>query len=65
MFGTLFALLYAAHLAADYPLQTDRQAVRKAGWTEGDADAHPGRHHHGGGRIALLSARSRIMSAWR
>lgn len=30
MFGTLFALLYAAHLAADYVLQTDHQAAHKA-----------------------------------
>jgi hypothetical protein len=30
MFGTLFALLYVAHLLADYPLQTDHQAGCKA-----------------------------------
>lgn len=30
MFGSLFALLYVAHLAADYPLQTDHQAAHKA-----------------------------------
>ncbi|MGW5677556.1 DUF3307 domain-containing protein [Streptomyces sp. NPDC003860] len=38
MFAELFALLYVAHLAADYPLQTDHQAAHKArcgrvGWT--------------------------------
>lgn len=31
MFAELFVLLYAAHLAADYPLQTDHQAAHKAG----------------------------------
>lgn len=30
MFATLFVLLYVAHLAADYPLQTDHQAAHKA-----------------------------------
>lgn len=30
MFPELFILLYAAHLAADYPLQTDHQAGHKA-----------------------------------
>lgn len=30
MFPTLFLLLHVAHLAADYPLQTDHQAARKA-----------------------------------
>lgn len=30
MFASLFALLYVAHLAADYPLQTDHQAAHKA-----------------------------------
>jgi hypothetical protein len=30
MFGTLFALLYVAHLLADYPLQTDHQSGCKA-----------------------------------
>ncbi|EFE65790.1 predicted protein [Streptomyces viridosporus ATCC 14672] len=30
MFAELFALLYVAHLAADYPLQTDHQAAHKA-----------------------------------
>lgn len=38
MLGTLFALLYTAHLAVDYLLQTDQQATEKsehtrAGWT--------------------------------
>lgn len=36
--GTAFAILYAAHLLADYPGQTDHQATHKAdrtrqGWT--------------------------------
>lgn len=30
MFAELFILLYVAHLAADYPLQTDHQAAHKA-----------------------------------
>ncbi|MFF3959813.1 DUF3307 domain-containing protein [Streptomyces sp. NPDC001890] len=30
MFAELFILMYAAHLAADYPLQTDHQAGCKA-----------------------------------
>jgi hypothetical protein len=30
MFASLFVLLYVAHLAADYPLQTDHQAAHKA-----------------------------------
>ncbi|MFF9638795.1 DUF3307 domain-containing protein [Streptomyces bacillaris] len=30
MFASLFVLLYVGHLLADYPLQTDHQAVRKA-----------------------------------
>ncbi|RPK53943.1 DUF3307 domain-containing protein [Streptomyces sp. ADI95-17] len=38
-------LLYVAHLAADYALQTDR----KAGWIEGPKDPTPGRYHHGWG----------------
>ncbi|MEU2874411.1 DUF3307 domain-containing protein [Streptomyces olivoreticuli] len=42
-----FVVFYASHLAADYPLQTDTLAARKAGWTEGNTDPHPGRHHHG------------------
>ncbi|WP_381801124.1 DUF3307 domain-containing protein [Streptomyces niveus] len=49
MFATLFILLYVGHLLADYPLQTDRQSGRKAGWTEGEKDPNPGRHHHGWG----------------
>ncbi|MFF1650157.1 DUF3307 domain-containing protein [Streptomyces sp. NPDC058240] len=49
MFPTLFVLLYVAHLLSDYPFQPDRQASRKAGWTEGDKDPNPGRHHHGWG----------------
>uniref|UniRef100_UPI002F912D86 DUF3307 domain-containing protein n=1 Tax=Streptomyces sp. NBC_01553 TaxID=2975877 RepID=UPI002F912D86 len=49
MFAALFILLYVAHLAADYALQTDRQAARKAGWIEGPKDPTPGRYHHGWG----------------
>lgn len=49
MFASLFILLYIAHLLADYPLQTDHQAGRKAGWDEGERDPNPGRHHHGWG----------------
>ncbi|OXY92981.1 DUF3307 domain-containing protein [Streptomyces sp. 2R] len=30
MFASLFVLLYLGHLLADYPLQSDRQAARKA-----------------------------------
>lgn len=30
MFASLFILLYVAHLAADYPFQTDHQAGHKA-----------------------------------
>ncbi|MFJ8628902.1 DUF3307 domain-containing protein [Kitasatospora sp. NPDC093550] len=30
-FPAIFVLLYAAHLASDYPLQTDHQAAHKAG----------------------------------
>ena len=30
MFAAVFVLLYAAHLIADYPLQTDYQAAHKA-----------------------------------
>lgn len=38
MFGTVFVLLYVAHLIADYALQTDHQAAHKMektreGWT--------------------------------
>jgi len=44
MFAELFVLLYAAHLAADYPLQTDHQAAHKAcagaaGWRANAAHA--------------------------
>ncbi|MEU3603689.1 DUF3307 domain-containing protein [Streptomyces sp. NPDC006798] len=47
MFAELFALLYVAHLAADYPLQTDHQAEHKAegglaGWVANAA--HAGTH---------------------
>ncbi|WP_042422238.1 DUF3307 domain-containing protein [Streptacidiphilus anmyonensis] len=31
MFAAVFVLLYIAHLAADYPLQTDAQSAHKAG----------------------------------
>ncbi|MFJ2249606.1 DUF3307 domain-containing protein [Streptomyces sp. NPDC087862] len=47
MFASLFVLLYIGHLLADYLFQTDVQAKCKAGWTEGEEDPHPGRHHHG------------------
>ncbi|MGX1226891.1 DUF3307 domain-containing protein [Streptomyces ambofaciens] len=44
MFASLFVLLYVAHLAADYPLQTDHQAAHKAdhghaGWRANAAHA--------------------------
>lgn len=47
MFAETFVLLYAAHLAADYPLQTDHQASCKAdktktGWLANAA--HAGTH---------------------
>lgn len=47
MFASLFVLLYVAHLAADYPLQTDHQAAHKAcaggrGWLANLA--HAGTH---------------------
>lgn len=47
MFAETFVLLYAAHLAADYPLQTDHQAGCKAspgraGWLANAA--HAGTH---------------------
>ncbi|MGW1290451.1 DUF3307 domain-containing protein [Streptomyces sp. NPDC002586] len=47
MFAALFALLYAAHLLADYPFQTDYQAAHKdkcgaAGWRANLA--HAGTH---------------------
>jgi hypothetical protein len=50
MFADLFALLYAAHLLADYPGQTDKQASRKAGWTDEDG------HHHGWGANLVHAA---------
>jgi hypothetical protein len=49
MFANLFVLLFVAHHLSDYPLQTDHQAACKAGWTEGQSDPNPGRHHHGWG----------------
>jgi hypothetical protein len=49
IFAPVFILLYVAHLLADYPLQTDRQASRKAGWVEGEQDPNPGCPHHGWG----------------
>ena len=42
MFANVFLLLLTAHWLADYPLQTDRQSTRKAGWIDPE-----GRHHHG------------------
>ncbi|MFF4927163.1 DUF3307 domain-containing protein [Kitasatospora sp. NPDC001261] len=42
MFATVFLLLLTCHWLADYPGQTDRQASRKAGWTDEN-----GHHHHG------------------
>jgi hypothetical protein len=47
VFPTLFILFYLAHLAADYPLQTDHQAACKAersaaGWRANVA--HAGTH---------------------
>lgn len=56
MFAELFILLYAAHLAADYPLQTDHQAAHKAdgggaGWRANLA--HAGTHVAACG-VALL-----------
>ncbi|MFJ4051753.1 DUF3307 domain-containing protein [Streptomyces coelicoflavus] len=47
MFASLFVLLYAAHLLADYPFQTDHQAGHKAdcgaaGWRANLA--HAGTH---------------------
>lgn len=56
MFADGFVVLLAAHFLADYPGQTDRQATRKAGWVEGEDDAHPGRHHHGWGANAVHAA---------
>lgn len=47
MFAEIFLLMYAAHLAADYPGQTDHQAAHKAdpgaaGWQA--AATHAGTH---------------------
>lgn len=44
MFASLFVLLYAAHLLADYPFQTDHQAAHKAD------------HGHAGWRANLAHA---------
>ncbi|MFD7531937.1 hypothetical protein ACFV8E_30775 [Streptomyces sp. NPDC059849] len=60
MFAALFVQLYVAHMLSDYPFQTDRQATRKAGWTEGTTDPHPGRHHHGWGPN-LVHARTHVL----
>lgn len=49
MFASLFVLLLLGHWAADYPCQTDRQAARKAGWTEVNTSSKTVRHHHGWG----------------
>ncbi|MFI9331954.1 DUF3307 domain-containing protein [Kitasatospora sp. NPDC052868] len=56
MFADLFVLLLTGHWLADYPGQTDRQAARKAGWTEGEDGPNPGRHHHGWGENLLHAA---------
>lgn len=61
MFAELFVLLFSAHLLSDYPFQTDHQAKCKAGWTEGDKDPHPGRHHHGWG-ANLLHAGTHVLT---
>ncbi|MEU4954959.1 DUF3307 domain-containing protein [Streptomyces lavendulae] len=42
-----FVVFYAAHLASDYPLQTDAQAARKAGWTEVDTHTKAVHQHSG------------------
>ncbi|MFJ2407086.1 DUF3307 domain-containing protein [Streptomyces xanthochromogenes] len=44
-----FVVFYASHLAADYPMQTDVQTSRKAGWTEIDTANKAVLHHHGWG----------------
>ncbi|MFE6714007.1 DUF3307 domain-containing protein [Streptomyces sp. NPDC057695] len=49
LFVTAFIAMYAAHLLSDYPLQTDRLAARKAGWTELDSQQRTVCHHHGWG----------------
>ncbi|WP_424217790.1 DUF3307 domain-containing protein (plasmid) [Streptomyces sp. BI20] len=56
LFPTLFLLFYVGHLAADYGAQTDRQASRKAGWT----DDH-GCYHHGWGP-ALVHAGTHVVT---
>ncbi|MFF4821278.1 DUF3307 domain-containing protein [Kitasatospora sp. NPDC001309] len=61
--GILAFVLLTAHWLADYPFQTDAQAKRKAGWTEGDKDPHPGRHHHGWGANLAHAATHVITSA--
>jgi len=53
VFATVFILLYAGHLAADYPCQTDHQACHKAqpgaaGWRANLA--------HAGTHVALCAA---------
>lgn len=58
MFAETFILLYAAHLTADYPLQTDHQAAHKAapgrgGWTANVAHAAT---HIAACGVALLAA---------
>lgn len=49
LFTVAFAVMYASHLLADYPFQTDTQSARKAGWTELDSQERTVRHHHGWG----------------
>ncbi|MGO4459896.1 DUF3307 domain-containing protein [Streptomyces sp. M-16] len=49
LFATAFIVMYAAHLLADSPFQTDTQSARKAGWTELDSRERAVRHHHGWG----------------
>lgn len=44
-----FIVFYASHLAADYPLQPDTQAARKAGWKQTDTATQAVHHHHGWG----------------
>lgn len=52
MFAATFVLLLLGHWLADYPCQTDRQAQRKAGWTDVDTQTKEVRHHHGWGANA-------------
>lgn len=59
MFASLFVLLYVAHLAADYPLQTDHQAAHKAdcsaaGWRANLA--HAGTHVLACGVVLAVAA---------